>query len=157
MTDPKKTFAKAPILSPEKIVPLQMYSITLNPNDKRQFFNCSDRIEKLTKFMEDLLLEVPNIDFVLHMEVSRTGRLHFHGTIKFNTKESIKHFFVIQIHDWLEVLHIDIDNLLDPVIWTTYCTKSRHLIDVVVSTKDVLQKYRKVKVDKNGVMHKPFF
>jgi len=160
MTDEKvvksNTF-KTPLISPEEIVLKQVYAITINPCDKRQYFDCTDRIIKLTEYMEQQLLEVPNIDFKLWMECSRNGRLHFHGTICFPTYDSIKHYYVIQLHKWLELMNIEIKIINDIEVWQTYCTKSKSLFDVFISTEKCFKKYRKVKVDKNGVAHKPYF
>lgn len=159
MTDHKKApfMGKAKIISPEEIILKTKYSFTLNPNDKRQYFEVTNRIHKLTEFIEQELLEIPNVDVDVYMEVSRTGRLHFHGTIAFSTKESIVHFYVNKMNDWLSFCNMEIAPLKDPDIWLTYCTKSKSLIDVHITTKDCLDRYRKVKVDKNGVAHKSYF
>jgi len=159
MTDQKKApfIGKAKIISPEELALKTKYTFTINPNDKRQYFECTDRIEKLTSFMEQELLEIPNVDVDVYMECSRNGRLHFHGTIEFKTKDSIKHFYVIKMHQWQQFSNIAIEPLKEPEKWLEYCTKSKSIIDVQISTKNVFDKYRKVKVDKNGVAHKSFF
>lgn len=145
------------IISPEMIKEGTQYALTISPSDKRQYFDCVDRIDKLTSHIEGLLLEVPNVDFDMWMEVSRTGRLHFHGVICFKTKESIKHFYVIKINEWLSLHNLEMTTITDPKGWDEYCQKSSHLISVHITTKQVFDKYRKVKVDKNGIAHKPFF
>lgn len=164
MTDQKKTsfLGKAKIISPEEIILKTKYSFTINPNDKRQYFENTEgvafhRINKLKEFMEQELLEIPNVDIDIYMECSRNGRLHFHGTICFNTIDSIKTFYISKINQWLTFSNIEIAELKDPEIWLVYCTKSKHLIDVHITTKDCLDRFRKVKVDKNGVSHKSYF
>lgn len=159
MTDQKKApfIGKAKIISPEDIALKTKYSFTLNPNDKRQYFDCTDRIEKLTEFMEHELLEIPNVDIDMHMEISRNGRLHFHGTISFNTIDSIKHFYVVKMHPWQQFCNLVIETITDKDKWEEYCKKSKKIIDVNITTKKCFDKYRKVKVDKNGVAHKSFF
>lgn len=148
---------KDKMLSPEAIEVGTIYSFTVNPNDKRQYWELMDRVEKLTHFMELQLIDIPNVHIMLHMEISRTGRLHFHGTIKFTTKECIKHFFLFKIYDWMKLHQLDMGVINDSKIWDDYCTKSKSILDVKITTKECMDKYRKVKVDKNGVAHKPFF
>lgn len=172
MPDPseakKGPYKKEEIISPEDIIPKVRYAITINPSDKRQFFECTDRIDKLKDSMIQLLLQVPNVDIDIRMEVSRAGRLHFHGTISWSNHEAIKHFFVIQIHQWMQIHNISIvkigkdDSTNEDLIdhnnkWDEYCSKSRHLIDVRITSKDIFRTYRKIKVDKNGIAHKSYF
>lgn len=151
-----KTF-KAPLISPEEIQLKQVYAITINPSDKRQYFDCTDRVQKLTEYMEKLILTVPNIGFHLWMECSRNGRLHFHGTISFPSYDSIRRFYVIQLHSWLDLLNIEMKVIDNVEKWNAYCIKSKHLIDVYINTYDCVTKYRSIKVDKNGIAHKPYF
>ena len=150
-------WAKKNVISPEEYILDKDYSITINPCDRFQYFGDVDRINKLKKRYELLLLEYPNVEHELYMEISRTGRLHFHGSIKFTSHKALLHYFLIHINEIMEVSNIDIDELKDPIVWMEYCRKSKHLIDVVVITKDCLKKYRSVKVDKNGVAHKSYF
>lgn len=159
MTFPQNgTFkGKDKMISPEELLINTKYSITLNPNDKRQYFGLTDRISKLRQFIEQQLLEVPNVKFYLHMEISRNGRLHFHGTIVFTTIESIKHFYIMKVNEWQDYYQIDMDTIKDEKIWNAYCVKSKSIIDELISTEVCLNKYRKVKMDKNGICHKSFF
>lgn len=148
---------KDKMMSPEILTINTIYSLTLNPNDKRQFFDNTDRVLKLKQFIEQQLLEIPNVKLILYMEISRNGRLHFHGTINFTTIESIRHFYICKVHEWQEYYQMDMDTIKDPQIWNEYCTKSKSIINERVSTEDCLNKYRKVKIDKNGIAHKSFF
>lgn len=144
-------------LSPENIVVGVKYATTWNPCDKRQYFDDVKRIDKLKAYTETVLLEIPNVKIELDMEVSKKGRLHWHGTIMFTTVQSIKHFYVIQIHNLHELWNIDIDTISNEEGWHTYCTKQKFILDEHVSTNECLKKYRAVKVDKNGIMHKNYF
>lgn len=159
MTDYKKApfIGKAKIISPEEIVHDTKYSFTINPNDKRQYFDCADRVNKLREFLEQQILEIPNVPIDVYMECSRNGRLHFHGTIMFTTHHSISHFYINKIHDWSNWSNMEIAPLTDPDKWQAYCVKSQKLIYEHITTKDCLDRYRKVKIDKNGVTHKSFF
>lgn len=159
MTDYKKApfLGKAKIISPEEIVCDTKYSFTINPNDKRQYFDCIDRVIKLREFLEQQILEIPNVHINVYMECSRNGRLHFHGTIMFTTFDSIKHYYINKMHDWSNWCNMEIAPLTDPDKWQEYCVKSKKIIHEHITTKDCLDRYRKVKIDKNGVAHKSFF
>lgn len=148
---------KDQLITPEELLINTKYSITLNPNDKRQYFGLTDRISKLRQFIEQQLLEVPNVKFYLHMEISKNGRLHFHGTVVFTTIESIKHFYIMKVNEWQDYYSIDMDTINDEKIWDAYCTKSKSIINEIISTEECLNKYRQVKMDKNGIKHKSFF
>lgn len=153
----KAPFTKTEIISPEEIILKEVYSITINPSDKRQYFDCIDRVELLVEYMEKEICKVPNVDLKLHMEISRTGRLHFHGTISFNSYETITRFYKCHIHQWLEWGHINIDTIKDKEVWKTYCEKSKNIINEVLETSKIIKRYHKVKIDKNGIAHKPYF
>lgn len=158
---PKNGF-KQNILSPEVIIAKTLYSITLNPSNDRQGWNScktsKERIEWVSACMQILMAKIPNIQLDLYMEVSRTGRLHFHGTISFNSNDEIRLFFVEYIQSWLQLMHIDIDTIEDPEKWYTYCTKCKHLIDVHITTKGVLESQGKlIKLKGLAVKHMEYF
>lgn len=67
-------------------------------------------------------------------EISKAGRLHVHGVIKFNTNVSIAEFY-LQLLGYPYA--IEIDSIEDIDIWYTYAYKSSHII------KPLCQKYNK--------------
>lgn len=158
----QKTADKKNILSPEVMEPDKEYSTTWNPCDSYQFFGKSDRIEKCTEMVEKLIFDFPNTHLNLHMEVSRNGRLHFHGTISFTSQDAINDFYIHRIHSLQQLFNIDIDNLIDKEKWTIYCTKSVKIMNVIINSEEVYKRITKQRrkrniVDKNGIEHKPFF
>jgi len=141
------------IVSPEAIVPKKKYTYTLSPDDDHQYWKCTDRIDKLQEFMLLEILRYPNVDIVAKMEVSRTGRLHYHGTISFLDKEAIKHFFVIAIHDILKFSQLEIDTIADEDKWNQYIAK-QDLFNVWLKTSEALKKFQKIPVYKKSPYQK---
>lgn len=156
MTDYTRVPKRA-IISPEELELNTFYATTWNPSDKYQYFGNPKRIELLTEITERMIIEFPNTDLHFNMEVSRAGRLHFHGTIRWKSYTAITDFFINRVPELIDKWNIDMTPITDPSKWVDYCTKSRNIIFVKISTKDALNKYRKVKVDKNGVKHMPYF
>lgn len=133
------------IIAPQDIQLEIEYSITVSPADTFQFWNQidSERIKKATNHMQYIIRRTPNIHYKLHLDVSRTGRIHWHGTIKFISVQAIREFYLEIIHRLLEDHKIEIDTIKDAKVWHEYCTKIKHLWDVVVQTKDVLKNLKK--------------
>nr|UOF78872.1 rep protein [Cressdnaviricota sp.]UOF83105.1 rep protein [Cressdnaviricota sp.] len=138
------TNVKKPILSPESITVNTSYTFTLNPCDDLQYFDQIDRIKSLEGYAINYILPVVPAIVDIYMEVSRAGRLHFHGTINFPTIAHIKDFYVNVIHKLSKKFQIEIDTICDPDKWREYCTKSSHLINVhLVTNKNLLKKLNK--------------
>jgi len=131
------------LVAPEDIEVGKEYSITINPNDDHQHWNDIDRISKVQAYLHAHLKDYPNSWIVSQMEISRNGRLHIHGTIKFTSLDAIKKFYLFGIHVWLKTMNIEIDTIdteEDMEYWTDYIIKSKHLIDVKVSTELAIRK-----------------
>jgi len=125
------------ILAPEEVNKDTLYTFSLNPDDDHQFWkenNSLQRELKFTdfwrKFLERYLTPVAQYD--IHLEVSRLGRLHFHGTIQF---KDIKEFYLYTLHWMLHICQIEIDTIKDPLVWKEYCTKQNLLKFNLVSTQ----------------------
>jgi len=144
MTPPFKTpDLKQSILSPEKVEINVKYTFSINPNDDYQFWNDTEaeRVKKATNHITWLCRKYCNIYFELFMDVSRVGRIHWHGTILFNNRLNIKQFFTEIIHDLTLKHTIEMDTIADPKKWLEYCTKTKHLWDNTVSTRELMKKY----------------
>jgi len=129
--------AKCTMLSPELIEINTVYTITLNPSDDFQYWTNESyqaRIKALSAYVELYLLKQIPAVVDIYMESSRTGRLHFHGTIKFLKSDHILEFYLMTLHKLVGKFQIEIDTIKDIKIWTTYCRKSSHLIDVNIKT-----------------------
>lgn len=120
---------KLNILSPELIETKRPYSFNLNPSDEHQYFSKeSNRIRDVGRYFSTYLVTLFTAHCEVYMEISRTGRLHFHGIITFNTTNDIRQFYIEAIHNLLKQCTIEIDTIKDMDIWRTYITKCQSLI-----------------------------
>lgn len=131
--------AKAPtyLMSPEDMKIEIAYAITINPSDDFQYFKYDDD-ERLEEFIGywSARIQVMRCDLSLHTEVSKMGRLHFHGIIKFPTIGCIRNFYLTDIRKLSLQSMVQITAITDRVKWDEYCTKSKFLIDRPIKTTD---------------------
>lgn len=122
-------------ISPEQIKIDTEYAITINPSDEHQYFRSSDRLKDFTNFWQTYIQNL-QCDLVLHLEVSKLGRLHWHGLIKFPKQQNINNFYLNDIHN----LTLRSMQLIKPITdsgkWQEYCQKSKHMFDVTIKTTD---------------------
>lgn len=142
----KPTKFKQNIISPEMIKCNTLYSITINPDDDNQAWNFTgdERIDVVATNLELRIIQFPNAVIDCHMEISRNGRLHFHGTILFGANKDILDFYLNRIRTFQMHYNLEIDTIDDVRVWDEYCKKSKHLIDKNVTTKTALEKRKKI-------------
>lgn len=102
------------LLEPEDVVLSRNYCFTVSPSDKHQNYGLNSAA-RVTAFMEhwrDLFdkwfNKISTIRVKLRMEVSKQGRLHFHGWIKFRTIEDIKVFYIYIFPKLKDICTLDI-------------------------------------------------
>lgn len=97
------------------------YAITINP--QKQYYNkgylrYSDVMQEITKLLNQYIGE---IEYFMYMEVSKLGRLHFHGYIKY--KKDLDLVYMTLIPDLVDKYSFEIDYINDPDIWAEYISK----------------------------------
>lgn len=132
----QKSFKKS-IISPEEVSTDGWYTFNLNPSEQYEFEGspisrwnkCYQNIQGLiSRFVDCATIEG-------NLEISRSGRVHMHGYIKY---KKIADFYLI-LPMVSRFAHIEIDTIDDINIWDKYVTKS----------EDVLKNYQvKIKQDK---------
>lgn len=99
------------------------YSITINPNDRYQFWDHEERFKKFCQWLLKVMHSVrPHAVLDLHTEISLRGRLHAHGTIEF------KNPYDFYLKDWYTLegmCNIDIDTIYNYDTWVAYATKQQ--------------------------------
>lgn len=129
---------KQHIVSPETIKLDVYYSITICPDDSRQFWKNEVRDMKVHGEYRNYIFsnyDISEYHVVLYQELSRTGRIHYHGKIKFLTMNSIHKFYLKQIHILQEYNIIEIDTIKDDKVWEEYITKYNHLRCLIIDNK----------------------
>jgi len=128
-----------------------MYSVTLNPVDKYQYFGKVNRLRLFRSYCYEQLLAT-NYRYEYFIELSEPRgmktqgyngpRLHMHGTISFSTPKELGGFLMTGLYDLLRWTSVDIDTILNKVIWDKYISK-QHLI-----RKNRLSNYNVIKIKK---------
>lgn len=75
------------------------YALTINPNDGNQSFT-KQYSKRVSDFVENSYRNISHffhgsgIIWLLKLEVSKGGRLHYHGWLTFTSQESIRNFYI---------------------------------------------------------------
>lgn len=120
------TYKKHNLLKFEHMLLNTVYCITLNPEDDGQCFGNIQRIndfmEKHKKALNVIIKDTCHLELML--EISPSGRLHFHGYITLFDKIS---FYSDIIHNLMKKYMIEIDIINDPCVWNNYIVKQCEL------------------------------
>lgn len=128
------------IVSPEDVSTLTPYTITISPDDSCQNWGTSSRHDRVFTYVKGRLINQTSKDIEIRavLEFSRTGRGHYHGTIIFDNTESIKNFFIYDIHQLLNWSRIEIDTIKDGKgsdKWDEYIHKQNWFPECNISLK----------------------
>lgn len=126
------------------------YAVTINPEDKFQYFGTPERFKKFRSLMYELFLSLTQqhiaYKFVIELSEPRNNkygsgpRYHVHGWILFKSNRSIWQFLDNTFYRWTRIGHVDIDTIKDLVDWETYMTKQSHIfksVNTVLSSMDL--------------------
>lgn len=116
------------------------YTLTINPDDKHQYYNAPDRLQSFRNFMYEQLqsLSTYGIQYTMYIELSEPQdnvksehgpRLHLHGIMKFCSKKAVRHFLMKEFYKMTRYAKIRIDPVDNAVEWLKYCTKQQHIMD----------------------------
>lgn len=128
---------KMNLLSPEVIVTNRLYTFNLSLDD---IALCDKHGPKPFSQQYDTYMlkldKLKHTDIVINCvpEISKAGRLHLHGVIKFYTNVSIAEFYMLLLG---YPYAVEIDSIEDSELWETYRYKSQHIM------KPLCQKYNK--------------
>lgn len=117
---------KSQLLSIEEIQLKQWYTLTISPDDEHQYFNCEpDRIIKFTNWLQHYFIHLFVAEVKVNIEISRNGRLHAHGTIRWNHSDQLLQFYLFNNHNMQSKAILEIDTIDDPETWDEYCNKQK--------------------------------
>mgnify|MGYP003384953388 CR=1 FL=1 len=118
----------------------QLYTITINPSDRHQYYNNQDRLSKVRNWLHEKLMETfdaNNVKYDTRIEISEPHgnlinhqgpRVHLHGIFKFTSTLSIKNYLLFGQHKLNKEASIEIDICNDPILWAHYCDKQQNII-----------------------------
>lgn len=126
-------------LSPEDINCLEYYTFTLSPQEQPLQTNLGKmKLNCIYNWYHEKIIRSLNrlhyCKYTLFTEISKSGRLHYHGTIKI---EEIAMFYY---HDVPLLKHIgtyEIDTIKDHKIWKTYCLKQKGFMRDFCTKNDI--------------------
>lgn len=118
------------------------YSLTICPNDKRQYCRDGDRLHKCHSYMYEKTIAWPQhgIIYWLQPELSEPrksgfdkngqptnmgGRYHWHGMIKFTTNKAVLYWLLYGLSYLMIDCILDIDTIADMETWKSYCEKQK--------------------------------
>lgn len=122
MMTPYKSRNTAPALEDFKLN--TGYAFTLNPCDRFQYWEIEDRMIRVIRKVRNFL----NRDYIMYKiypEISKGGRIHFHGYIWCN--DALK-LYRDAIHELGEFSTYEIDTISNEDIWEDYITKQCAII-----------------------------
>lgn len=97
------------------------YAISLNPCDKYQHFRSFKRPNEFMSDTSHIRECIPHCR--LYVEISKKGRLHYHGYMMIETEEELNEFYTYSIPKMISAGTICIKNIDDEKIWKDYCLK----------------------------------
>jgi len=111
------------------------YSLTLNAED--QHCNFDDRIERMYKYYKKRLSKL-HFEYQMYMEIStpldgRSLRVHLHGIFYFDNYQQLKRWYSTDNELLTKSMHVDIDDVNDPMEWSVYCTKNDLIMSNITS------------------------
>lgn len=128
---------------------VKYYEVTINPNDKYQYFGKGDsRLSVWVREVDERIQEdLRDQDYVLYTDMSfphinvnakkdNLPRLHLHGTITFKTKTLMAKFWLTQMYNLSRWANVTVNVMReDAKEWDTYCKKSMPILSSVIDKK----------------------
>lgn len=122
---------------PEDINYGEQYALTINPCDKpHQYFNANSarRAKDFHKNASEHLEKLFSPTYCrikLKLEISKKGRLHYHGWISFTDDDDIRNFFLVVVRKLQDFCTFDLHKIVDKKVdgkkfdgtWKQYVNK----------------------------------
>lgn len=111
-----------------------LYTFTINPNDKKQYYHQSRRVKLIVSGVTEFLNTFKDFsEYTLYPEFSTPNatktklgpRLHYHGIIKFT---NVMEFYKRGYLSLLKWCMFEIDTIEDRSIWKKYCHKNTLIV-----------------------------
>lgn len=116
---------KKTLVEPEVLVPNVNCTFNINyaiednkSNRNKSFF---ETIHEQSRNINGL----KHCEYKLYPELSRVGKVHWHGEISFKNYTQIGLFYAIQLPQLLKIAQVEIDTIADPEKWATYQLKGQ--------------------------------
>lgn len=114
-----------------------VYKLTINPDDRHQYFNLVSRYKKVKASLCEVLDKYSDvgIGYCLYTDISlpresygdHFPRVHFHGIITFDSPIAVLKFLMHIYHQLWQMAHISLNHIDDIGDWYLYCRKTKKL------------------------------
>lgn len=114
-------------VKPEECSTHTFYTFTFNPESQPKTAIVNS-IAEWFKEQLDFICRRRYSKYRLYMEISRKGRLHFHGVMLVT---DVFKFYYYDVPDLMSFGHCEMDTINGPLgmeYWLAYCTKQHHMI-----------------------------
>jgi len=116
-------------VEPEDVETTQFYPFTINPQDELQHVGAdAQRLRLVHRDLSEIISKLRYSSYDLYAELSKLGRVHYHGTILIN---DVLQFFIYDIHILKKIGSFKIATYKDegssPKGWETYYMKQATL------------------------------
>lgn len=132
------TKPKWQVISPEKCIVNEPFAFSFNPENQPELYKGNETLTLFSDWQHNQFsffkkLKYCTLNIVLEMSCS--GRFHYHGTIKFIN--ILKFFFydlkILMFHGAGEI-----DSISDAIKWKEYCSKQDVLMKQFCKEKDMI-------------------
>lgn len=118
--------SKFKCIKPEQVIPDMNYAFSYNPEEQptpQRFYNITlNCFESWSQKIYEIFATLRYCEIETYMEISKNGRLHFHGYIRIS---DIPKFFFYDIKKLRHHGTYEIDEINDEDTWIDYCVKQR--------------------------------
>lgn len=123
-TPPAGTFKKT-LLEPESVEPDVLYTFTINYAIEDNRANRNKSFFETFHDQSRAIYDIKHCNYKIYPELSRVGKLHWHGNIMFKNYAQIALFYAIELPRLMKIAQIEIDTIADTDKWTEYIMKGR--------------------------------
>ena len=120
---------KKQILTPEEVSSNTKYTFTINP--AAQYEDQKNRLRTAVNAHMQTFKSLGDdkvCTWELYPELSRGGRIHYHGWIQIHNRLK----FYLNLMRFLNKNQVEIDTIEDMNVWETYCTKQKDMFQTKV-------------------------
>lgn len=134
--------SKFKIIKPEECLPNILYSFSYNPESQptvQRFYNISLKcFESWSQEIYEIFTSLRNCTIRTYMEISKAGRLHFHGYIKI---QDIVNFYFYDLKKLKHYGTFEIDFINDPLKWDLYIKKQKPYMELFCKVNDMTYEF----------------
>ncbi len=126
----KIKIVKSVLAKPKQIYNInQWYSFTINAQSQFWKHNGLQRVKKLQTHYKEILSNISDYcEFNLTPEMSKVGRWHYHGTIRWTDEYLLFMWLLVGVNKLTNTSVFEIDTINNMDHWNKYCSKDKAIM-----------------------------